>query len=125
MTPEPRPTISLPRILLHLEGAAVLISAIVLYAMLGQPWWLFVVLFFAPDLAILPYAISPRWGRIIYNLLHQYVLPLALIVAGQVFGLPLIQALGLIWAAHIGMDRAVGYGLKYADSFKSTHLSRV
>ena len=33
--------------------------------------------------------------------------------------------LGLIWLAHIGMDRAIGYGLKYPTNHKDTHLQRV
>ena len=31
----------------------------------------------------------------------------------------------LIWLAHIGMDRLLGYGLKYPSAFKDTHLQRV
>jgi hypothetical protein len=33
--------------------------------------------------------------------------------------------LGLIWFAHIGVVRAIGYGLKYPTGFKDTHLQRV
>ncbi|KKB35215.1 hypothetical protein QY97_01956 [Bacillus thermotolerans] len=37
----------------------------------------------------------------------------------------MVLAVGLIWSAHIGMDRAIGYGLKYSTHFKDTHLNRV
>ena len=38
---------------------------------------------------------------------------------------PVALALGLIWIAHIGMDRMLGYGLKYASGFGDTHLGRI
>lgn len=34
-------------------------------------------------------------------------------------------ALGLVWLAHIGLDRLLGYGLKYRDHFQHTHLGRL
>jgi hypothetical protein len=34
-------------------------------------------------------------------------------------------SLGLIWCAHIGLDRAIGYGLKYGASFGHTRLGRI
>ena len=34
-------------------------------------------------------------------------------------------AVGLVWLAHIGIDRALGYGLKYPTHFEDTHLQRV
>jgi hypothetical protein len=33
--------------------------------------------------------------------------------------------MALIWLAHIGMDRMLGYGLKYSGGFKDTHLGRL
>ena len=38
-------------------------------------------------------------------------------------GLPV--QLALIWLGHIGMDHALGYGLKYPTAFGDTHLQRV
>ncbi|RKQ33951.1 DUF4260 family protein [Oceanobacillus halophilus] len=32
---------------------------------------------------------------------------------------------GLIWTAHIGMDRMIGFGLKYPTAFKDTHIQRI
>ena len=34
-------------------------------------------------------------------------------------------AAGLIWCAHIGFDRALGYGLKYSQGFGCTHLGLI
>jgi len=117
---------SMPRLLLHTEGLAVFAAAIFLYARYTDaPWWLFLVLLLTPDVAMLPYFISPRWGAVSYNVLHTYLAPIALIVTALLIGWNLGLALGLILLAHIGMDRTVGYGLKYGIAFKETHLGRV
>ena len=115
-----------PRLLLHLEGAALLVASIVLYfGYAGGHWLLFVALLLAPDLAMLGYLAGPRLDAAAYNLVHAIVLPAALALAGLALGQPLPLQLGLIWLAHIGMDRAVGYGLKYPTAFKDTHMQRV
>jgi hypothetical protein len=72
---------------------------------------------------MLGYFAGARVGAAAYNAAHTYVVPLALLALGQVGAVPLLTAVGLIWAAHIGMDRTAGYGLKYARGFKATHLS--
>jgi hypothetical protein len=117
--------IARPRVLLRLEGAAVLALAVAGYRASGGSWWLFALLLLAPDLAALGYLAGSRAGAATYNLVHTYVLPLALLGYGLWGTSPLALSLALIWLAHIGMDRAVGYGLKYATAFKDTHLGRV
>ena len=117
--------IARPRFLLRLEGAAVLALAVAGYWASGGNWWLFALLLLAPDLAALGYLVGNRVGAATYNLAHTYVLPLALLGYGLWGASPLALSLALIWLAHIGMDRAVGYGLKYATAFKDTHLGRV
>ena len=118
-------TIARPRVLLRLEGAAVLALAVAGYRASGGNWWLFALLLLAPDLAVLGYLAGNRVGAATYNLVHTYVLPLALLGYGLWGASPLALSLALIWLAHIGMDRTVGYGLKYATAFKDTHLGRV
>ena len=117
--------LSIPALMLRLEGLAVLGAAVLLYTRQDYGWLLFALLFLAPDLAIIPYALNQRLGRILYNLLHTYTLPLLLALLSLSLPNPLTLQLSLIWFAHIGMDRLVGYGLKYPDSFKETHLQRV
>ena len=117
--------IARPRVLLRLEGAAVLALAVAGYRASGGNWWLFALLLLAPDLAALGYLAGNRVGAATYNLVHTYALPLALLGYGLWGASPLALSLALIWLAHIGMDRAVGYGLKYATAFKDTHLGRV
>jgi hypothetical protein len=115
----------LPATLLRLEGAVVLVSSVLLYRHIGGNWLLFALLLLAPDLAALGYLAGTSAGSIAYNLVHTYALPAAVLAVGLLGGGPLAIALALIWFSHIGMDRLVGYGLKYATAFKDTHLGRV
>jgi hypothetical protein len=112
------------RLLLRLEGLAVLLGGGLVYGQLGEGWLLFAALFFAPDLAIAAYAAGPRTGAAVYNAAHSYVGPIALAAAALLTGRPTLVAAGLVWAAHIGCDRALGFGLKYAPGFGYTHLGR-
>ena len=110
-----------PKVLLRLENLFVLVAASAAYGRQSAGWWLFAVLFFAPDLSMLGYLAGRKAGAALYNAGHWYVLPFACIAWG-VFGHAQVLAAGLIWAAHIGFDRALGYGLKYADGFGFSHL---
>lgn len=112
------------RAVLRLEGAAALLAAVALYAQAGFSWRLFLALVLAPDLAMLAYLAGPRSGAAAYNCVHTYTLALAPALAGFLAGAPIASAVGLIWIAHIGADRALGYGLKYASGFGDTHLGR-
>jgi Domain of unknown function (DUF4260) len=115
----------LPRLLLHAEGAAVSGAAVTVYFWAGHPWWLLVVLALAPDLAMLGYVAGQRVGAAVYDLAHTYVLPVALLAAGVMADSDAALRVSLIWLTHIGVDRAIGYGLKYPTGFKDTHLQRV
>ncbi len=112
-----------PRWLLRAEGMALLAGAVWAYGLTGWSWWLFATLFLAPDLFMAGYLRDARWGAALYNAAHTTLGPLTLLAVGWVASLPLLWALGLIWAAHIGIDRALGYGLKYPRGFKASHLS--
>jgi Domain of unknown function (DUF4260) len=114
-----------PRLLLRLEGAAVLVIAVVAYARSGASWWLFTVLVLAPDLSFLGYLAGPRIGAAGYNALHTTLGPIALVLIGLLAPSPLSVAVALIWLAHIGADRALGYGLKYEAGFGFTHLGGI
>jgi hypothetical protein len=115
----------LPRILLRLEGVAVAVSAIALYFHADHPWWLLVALVLAPDLSMVGYLAGSTIGAAAYDAAHTYSLPVALAAVGLIVGAEPAVQLGLIWLAHIGVDRAIGYGLKYSTGFKDTHLQRV
>jgi hypothetical protein len=114
-----------PATLLRVEGVALLSLSVLLYRVNGGSWWLFGVLLLAPDLSMLGYLAGPKVGAAIYNAFHTYGIPAVVGALGMIFASPVAIAVALIWFAHIGMDRTVGYGLKYPTSFKDTHLQRV
>jgi hypothetical protein len=113
-----------PRVILRLEGAALLVGAAFFFWRLDGSWILFAVLFLAPDLSFLAYRVSPRVGAIGYNAVHSTLGPFVLLAASAGLAWALGERLALIWLAHVGFDRALGYGLKYAAAFGDTHLGR-
>jgi hypothetical protein len=114
-----------PRLLLRLEGLAILVAALVAYRWLGGAWTTFAWLFLVPDLSMLGFLAGPRVGAIAYNAAHSYLGAALLAGCGALFSAPLWSLLAAIWVAHIGLDRALGYGLKYGSAFADTHLGRI
>jgi len=117
--------ISMPRLLLHLEGLALLVVSLILYGNQNFSWGAFTLFLLAPDLAIIPYAINKRVGQIVYNIVHTTIFPMALALYSAMNGNDLGIQASLIWFAHIGMDHLFGYGFKYPGDFKDTHFSHV
>ena len=113
------------RWVLRVEGLVVLVAAVVAYSQLGAGWGAFAMLFLLPDLSFLGYLAGPRVGAAAYNAAHSYIGPVAMMVIASLGDAPVAMAAGLIWCAHIGVDRALGYGLKYATGFADTHLGRI
>lgn len=108
----------------RVEGAAVLVAAVVAYAVVDASWLLFAALLLAPDLGMLGYLGGPRLGAATYNALHVLIGPaaaMAIWLAGAAWALPV----ALAWLAHIGVDRALGYGLKLPTGFQQTHLGAI
>ena len=110
------------RRILRLEGFGVLLLAAHIYGHRDLGWLLWFVLFLVPDLSLLGYFGGNRWGARLYNAFHTYLSPMALAAMGALVAEPLLVSLALIWGAHIGLDRALGYGLKLPDGFAHTHL---
>lgn len=110
---------------LRAEGLTVLVFSIVLYWNFSARWWVFVLLLLVPDVSMLGYAVSPRVGRLSYNIVHSCVLPLSVTLAAVATHSIRLLPLICIWTAHIGMDRFLGYGLKVSDMFGDTHLGRL
>lgn len=113
------------KIILHIEGFAVLALSIYLYGYNQFSWVLFFILLLAPDMSMFGYLLNNKVGAVLYNLFHTYSLPIGIITCGIILSNSAVLAIGIIWSAHIGMDRMVGYGLKYPTEFKDTHLKRV
>jgi hypothetical protein len=122
---EKRSVFARPGLLLRLEGLMVGLSAVIAFYHLRGPGWLLAVVALAPDLAMVGYLRGAAFGAPLYNLVHTYALPVAL------FGLSAATSwlfggwVALVWLAHIGFDRLLGFGLKYPTTFKDTHMQRV
>jgi hypothetical protein len=110
---------------LRLEGLAVAALSAVFYARTGASWWLFAALWIAPDLSLLGYLAGPGWGARIYNAIHSYVTPATLAVSAMLLRSTVLVPIALIWFNHIGIDRLLGFGLKYPAGFAWTHLGRI
>ena len=113
------------RTMLRLEGLTLFTGMTLLYAVWGGSWWIYAILFLAPDLSFAAYLSGPRIGAIVYNAAHSYMAPMSLMISGFALGSPLTLSIAMIWLAHIGIDRALGYGLKYGKGFTFTHLGRI
>ena len=113
------------KMLLHIEGFAVLVLSLYFYGYSQFSWVLFFILLLAPDISMLGYLLNNKVGAMLYNLFHTYSLSIGTVICGSVLSNSTVLAIGLIWSAHIGMDRMIGYGLKYPTKFKDTHLNRV
>jgi hypothetical protein len=114
-----------PRLILRLEGAALAAAAIILFPHTGCSWWLFAALILAPDLSMAGYLAGPRIGAGAYNAVHTTLAPIALGLVAFELNRRTVLAIAIIWLAHIGIDRALGYGLKYASGFGAAHLGAI
>jgi hypothetical protein len=115
----------LPKPLLHVEGGCVVIVSCILYQQIHGHWTLFLILLLVPDLSMLGYLVNKSVGAVCYNFVHTYSVPLLLFCLSRLLQNLSWDWLLLIWIAHIGLDRALGYGLKYPTAFKDTHLHKV
>ena len=111
--------------LLRLEGLVLFLGMTLLYYVWDGSWWVYVLLFFVPDISFAAYLSGPRFGALVYNAAHSYLGPMAMMTGGFATASPLVLSIAMIWLAHIGFDRALGYGLKYASGFTDTHLGRI
>jgi Domain of unknown function (DUF4260) len=114
-----------PRSWLRAEGVAALAAGVALYLHLGgQLIWLFPLLL-AVDISMVGYLVGPRAGAVVYNLVHNWAAGIAVLALAWWLGSPPVALVGAILVAHTGMDRTLGYGLKYPTAFADTHLGRI
>lgn len=112
------------RPLLRLEGLAMLVAGLVAYDRLGGDWLWLVPALLLPDLSALGYLAGNSIGSVVYNVVHNWALGLAVVGAGVLWGIPSLALAGVVLIAHVGMDRLAGYGLKHPSGFKDTHMQR-
>jgi flagellar biosynthesis component FlhA len=117
--------VDLTRRWLRLEGAAALVAGVALYGWLGAPWLAIIPLLLVPDVSMVGYLRDPRTGAFTYNLIHNWATGLVVLGVGLVAAVPALSIAGAILIAHVGGDRALGYGLKEVTSFQDTHLGRI
>ena len=115
-----------PSAILRAEAAALLAANLLLYNYLfPAAWGWFALWFFVPDLSLIPFALpAKRLATTVYNVSHTYALPVLLGFASIYFHWIRTEQFACIWIAHISFDRLLGYGLKYPQSFKLTHIQR-
>lgn len=110
---------------LRLEGLAAFAAGLAVFVAAGGPWLLAIPLLLVPDVSAIGYLSGPRLGAFTYNLFHNWAVGLAVLGLGVWMGSSLGILAGAILVAHVGMDRAAGYGLKLPTSFHETHLGRI
>lgn len=111
--------------LLRIEEFGIFGLSLFLFLQTGFDWWWFPLLLLAPDISMLGYWIKPKIGALVYNFFHHKALAVVVYIAGYAFSLPALALVGTIMLAHAAMDRMFGFGLKYSDSFRHTHLGEI
>jgi Domain of unknown function (DUF4260) len=111
--------------IIKLEELAMLVFSIYALYFLKVDWWYYLVLFVGPDISMLGYLAGNKTGAITYNLFHHKAVGIALLAAGVFTSNWGLDVTGVIIFGHSSMDRMLGYGLKYFEGFKFTHLGNV
>ena len=120
----PQPIVQI-RLILRAEQVAIFMAGVLLWLANGGAPLLLIPALLAPDLSMIGYLRGPRLGSITYNAVHHLVLALALLGLGWLLTLSWLVLAGAAVLAHVGMDRALGYGLKLPTDFRDTHLGRI
>ncbi|TMN20872.1 DUF4260 domain-containing protein [Lentibacillus cibarius] len=113
------------RITVRLEGLAIFLMGTYLYFTMSDNVWLYLLLALSPDISMVGYLIHTHIGYQLYNVFHTYVITILFLLLGVIMNTDIIIEIGLIWTAHIGMDRLVGFGLKYPTEFHDSHVHRL
>jgi|SRR5579871_571333 len=108
--------------IIKLEEAAMFLLSIYLFAQLHFTWWWYPLLILTPDMSMIGYMVNNKVGAFCYNIVHHKAIAIAIYIAGLYFKNETVQLIGLILFGHSSMDRMMGYGLKYEEGFKFTHL---
>jgi hypothetical protein len=108
--------------ILKTEEALKLIVSYWFSLQLGFAWWTFLAWLIAPDISIAAYAVNSRVGAMVYNAFHHQGLAIVVGLTGVYLQNKELEFAGLLLFGHSSMDRVFGYGLKYPDDFKHTHL---
>lgn len=108
--------------LIKLEEVGQFLLAMMLFSKLDYAWWMFPACLLLPDVSMIGYVINPKIGAYLYNIFHHKFIAIVVLIIGYLLANQLLIFSGIILFAHAAMDRIFGYGLKYTDDFKNTHL---
>lgn len=112
--------------LLILEELLLFMGSVILFGIAtSYGWWMFALLFFLPDISFAAFLINTKAGAWVYNLFHHKGIMIGLILAGYFTEFELLLTVGIVFLGHSAFDRVFGYGLKFPDDFKHTHLGRI
>lgn len=111
--------------LIKLEDAGFFLLSLYFYQQTGYSWWLYLALILLPDIGMVGYAINKKYGAILYNIFHHRAPAVILILLGWISFSEYTALAGIILLSHSSMDRIFGYGLKYPDDFKHTHMQEM
>ena len=113
------------RNLIRIEELFLFGLSLFLFSQLDYAWWIYPALFFSPDVSMIGYLGGPRSGAVVYNIVHHKAIAIGFYFAGFFISVSLMQLMGVILLGHSSLDRVLGYGLKYPDSFNNTHLDMI
>lgn len=111
--------------ILKLEELAQFLVGIAFFSQLQYVWWVFPALLLTPDIGMIGYLFNTKVGAITYNLFHHKGIAIAFAILGYFYQLDWALLVGVILFSHAALDRIFGYGLKYQDNFKHTHLGTI
>ncbi|WP_236977961.1 DUF4260 domain-containing protein [Membranihabitans maritimus] len=107
------------------EEAGMVLLSVFAFNQTAFPWWLYPLLILVPDIGMLGYLVNPRIGALTYNIFHHKGIAIFLWLIGWYWSIPWAELIGIILFGHSSLDRIFGFGLKYPDDFKNTHLGRM
>ena len=111
--------------IVRIENGCAFAISFYIYMLLDFPIWLFFVLLLVPDITMIGYVINKEIGAVVYNFGHSFISPLLMVLSYFYFTKDYLLIISIIWLAHIFMDRLLGFGLKYGDSFNKTHIQKL
>ena len=111
--------------ILRIEELAQFVLGIMLFTALDFKWWVFPALLLTPDIGMLGYLVNTKTGAFFYNLFHHKAIAIAILILGYFYFGETVTLIGVILFSHAAFDRIFGYGLKYSDSFRNTHLGKI
>ncbi|WP_373877042.1 DUF4260 domain-containing protein [Lysinibacillus piscis] len=113
------------RHIIKLEYASIALLCLLFYWYYQFPWLYLILFLLTPDISMVGYLINGKVGALFYNMSHSFICPAFLLFIGIVCTENVCMMIALIWLMHIGVDRALGYGLKYKDAFTHTHIQHI